>query len=224
MSETKELIPDFDAVYLNKRGPRKVSPRFDLTGKRFGKLLVLREDGRIREGRAWLCVCDCGQETRVPQGSLTRKTTPTQSCGCLLSSTAISERNTKHGLSRHPLYRTWSGILNRCYNQNSDDFQNYGGRGIVVCERWLNSFENFYRDMGEKPTPSHQIDRKNNDGPYSPENCHWVIGKINQQNKRTSLKWHLDGKVYGSLSDARASTGLSVKTVERKARVERCYP
>lgn len=202
---------------LKRHGPRKVTQRYDLTGRVFGKLTVEREDGRIRGGRAWLCVCSCGSTARVPQGSLLRSMRPTESCGCLVG------RTPKHGMSHHPLYRTWSGIITRCCDVNSEHYCNYGARGITICDRWLNSFENFYADMGEKPSPDFQIDRVNNNGPYSPENCRWVIGKINQQNKRTSIRWTIHGVTYGSLADASEALGLSQHLVRKIAVGERVY-
>lgn len=200
-----------------------VPDKFDLTGQRFGKLIVVREDGRIRASRAWLCACDCGETTRVPQGSLTRKVSPTHSCGCLLSPEEVSKRNTKHGMSRHPLYRTWSGIITRCYNKNDPSYVDYGGRGVEVCDRWLESFENFYRDMGEKPSAEYQIDRMDNDGPYSPENCHWVEPRVNQQNKRNSLVVTLKGETFGSVLHAAEVCSMSASRVMREAVVEKRY-
>lgn len=92
----------------------------------------------------------------------------------------------QHGMSDSPQYMVWITMKKRCYNRNYDEFHNYGGRGIKVCDRWRNSFSAFYQDMGSRPTKNHQIDRINNDGDYEPDNCHWVLPRTNASNRRTT--------------------------------------
>ena len=88
-----------------------------------------------------------------------------------------------HGMSKYPEYLVWKGMKSRCYNPNMDFYMNYGGRGISVCYRWVNSFSNFYEDMGPRPTPKHQIDRIDNDSNYEPGNCRWVTPVENNRKR-----------------------------------------
>lgn len=89
-----------------------------------------------------------------------------------------------HGLRKTQEYTAWSCMKDRCYRVKNTAYYNYGGRGIKVCDRWLDSFENFYNDMGKKPEPSYMLDRINNDGDYTPENCRWVSRAVNMLNRR----------------------------------------
>ena len=89
-------------------------------------------------------------------------------------------------MKKHPLYRTWATMIDRCYNKKDSNYHNYGGRGIVICKRWLSSFRNFINDMGEKPSASHSIDRINNDGNYKPSNCKWSTRAEQVRNRRCS--------------------------------------
>ena len=136
----------------------------DLTGTRFHRLLVISYAGKSR----WNCLCDCGRQKVISAGAM--QYGGTKSCGCL----SKNGKNYKHGLTKTKLYWTWTGMIQRCENPKSPRYFDYGGRGIRVCERWRESFENFKQDMGEKPSPIHSLDRINNDGDYEPANCRWA--------------------------------------------------
>lgn len=171
------------------KGPR---PHEDLTGRRFGRLVVLGRSPKPWVGKLmWLCRCDCGNEKEVQNKLLLRKKAPTRSCGCLQPDAACA-RATTHGMSHKngkayvPEYEAWQGAKKRCTNPRSRDYPDYGGRGIAMCERWFASFEAFYKDMGERPGPGWSLDRINRDGDYEPGNCRWATVKDQARNRRTS--------------------------------------
>jgi len=169
-------------------------------GKRFGRLVVVApardyitpSTGDRR--RRWLCLCDCGKEKTIHESSLSRGYT--KSCGCL-NRELVLERNALHGAAsrenRTPEFVVWVNMRQRCSNQTRPDWHNYGGRGIVVCPHWQESFEAFLSDMGERPSPQHSIDRINNDGSYAcPKccpptgNCRWATREVQTSNRRLS--------------------------------------
>lgn len=100
-----------------------------------------------------------------------------------------------HGMKGTPEYNTWCALKQRCYYKNNKRYGRYGGRGITVCERWRYSFENFYEDMGRKPTLKHSIDRIDNDGDYSPENCRWATNEQQWKNRSNTHKINFKGKI-----------------------------
>lgn len=145
----------------------------DLTGKRFGRLIVIKLIGRKNGKHIWLCECDCGKEKLITKYDL--ESGATKSCGCLQKERTIAY-HTKHGLSENcPEYKIWSAIKDRCFNKKCKHFYNYGGRGITVCDRYKNSFEEFINNLGFRISKNYTIGRINNDGHYSCGKCEECI-------------------------------------------------
>lgn len=164
----------------------------DLTGMKFGRLTVLREDGRSNDGHVkWLCQCECGNVVSVISRDLRGGQ---QSCGCYR---AIKNRklHETHGKSNTRLFHIWGGMKERCYNLKGKDYKNYGGRGILVCEEWINDFECFYNwamKSGYKDDLS--IDRIDVNGNYEPSNCRWATVKQQINNTRVNVRLTHNGK------------------------------
>lgn len=158
-------------------------------GDKFGRLTVISAGILRGRNRYWFCLCECGKEKAICYSSLASG--KSKSCGCLSASMA-SHRNTKHGKSKSPIYDVWINMKARCLNKKNTSYKDYGGRGIKICERWLN-FENFFSDMGDL-SETMQIDRKNNDGNYEPSNCQWVTRKQQSLNRRSNRRYIWKGK------------------------------
>lgn len=153
--------------------------RKELKGQRFGKLLVIEEDGRIGSNVAWICKCDCGNVTRVRANSLL--TGNTTSCGC-----GRIEAITKHNMTNTKLFNVWRTMKERCNNKSYRQYKDYGGRGISLCDEWeeFKPFMEWSLENGYKEGLS--IDRIDNDGNYCPENCRWTTVRVQSRNRRAN--------------------------------------
>jgi hypothetical protein len=154
----------------------------DLLGQRFSRLVVSKDLEENMKGHAlWECTCDCGKKVNVLAINL--RNMNTHSCGCYKSE-RVRSTVTKHGeADKAPEYFNWLALKNRCKNKSHINYHRYGGRGIKVCDRWIDSYENFVADMGRRPTNKHSVDRINPDGDYTPENCRWATPTEQANNK-----------------------------------------
>ena len=178
--------------------------RADLTGQRFGHWVALQYAGSIK----WLCRCDCGAVQTVHTGGLVYGNS-TRCWECK------REAKKTHGLSETPEYKIWGGIIKRCYNPRNRAYRLYGGRGIVVCDRWRHDAAAFVADMGPRPSTRHSVDRIDNDGPYSPENCRWATYLEQGQNTTRSRKITHDGETLTAAAWARR-LGVTWGAVEQR--------
>lgn len=161
----------------------------DIIGERFGRLVVMERAPVSSTGHSmWKCTCDCGKDTVCAGSRLWNGYT--RSCGCLRHDTGVKNGRAtlRHGMCGTPEYRSWLSMIQRCTNANSKVYTQHGARGIKVCARWRHSFENFYADMGLRPSDEHSLDRyPNNDGNYEPGNCRWATMQEQSRNRRTNV-------------------------------------
>jgi hypothetical protein len=189
-------------------------------GTRFGRLTVVEftkikvntTNSAYKKGffnaRACICICECGKKNIIVR--VCNLGTNTFSCGCMIKEKFT---NFKHGMAKkHPAYNTWQHMKGRCTNSNNHNYKNYGGRGITICDRWLNSFENFWEDMGEIWQKGLSIERINNNGNYTKENCIWNNYIEQANNRRSNLQFFYDNK-WWNCEDLAAHLGLAKSTI-----------
>lgn len=192
--------------------------QFDLVGKIKGRLIVLSFHHVKDEKSFWLCQCQCGNQKVIARNSIVDNKSGTKSCGCLSMEKKIAGKHgyAKHGHKKSAEYRCWISIKDRCYNKrNKRAYRDYGGRGIIVCDRWLHSYENFLADMGRAPSPKHSIDRKDNDGNYEPSNCRWATPKIQGNNQQKTVRVNYKGVIH-TLFELSLMYGVPQKTIYKR--------
>lgn len=183
-------------------------PLSELIKKKYGRLTILKEATPVvsnsnRKIRKFYCLCDCGVEKIIDLGAL--RFGSIISCGCY-----NKELKTKHSLSRTKEYSSWYDMIRRCTNKNGKYYHRYGGRGIMVCDRWMN-LENFYKDMGKKPTSNHTLERINNNGNYEPKNCKWASMSDQSRNRSSNIKYKGE-----CAKDASIRLGGNVRLVHKR--------
>lgn len=202
--ESESIV--FQPLPKNKRFKNRV-------GEVRGKLTVIgyggSDDYSYYKVHYWICKCACGNTSKVAASNFSADRT--KSCGCNRV-LAASITRTRHGRSRTSEHGTWCAIKQRCGNPNSGCYPRYGGRGIKVCDRWLESFENFFEDMGPKPSRRHSIDRINNDGNYEPGNCRWATQIVQSHNSSASTNLTLNGETK-CIKEWADHAGISVKSM-----------
>lgn len=159
---------------------------------RYGRLTVTGEIGAN-----WQVRCDCGIEKIVRRKEVLRRDKGLRSCGCLQREAVAKtgrERNRTHGMKNTATWRTWSSMKSRCLNPNNGAYGRYGGAGITVCDRWL-TFENFFADMGERPSGT-TIGRRDKNGPYDATNCRWATKRTQARNRGSNVTMQVDGRDY----------------------------
>jgi hypothetical protein len=177
-------------------------------GERFGMLVIV---DRVRLGRKLLvrCKCDCGNTKDFELWYV--ETGKRASCGCIFK---------RHGMFGTPEYKAWQSMRSRCNAPGTRQYKNYGGRGIRVCESWSQSFDNFYRDMGNRPSDGHSLDRIDVNGNYEPSNCRWADSITQANNKRDTRYLTLNGETH---SIAEWSRIIGVKQASISSRLFRGY-
>lgn len=192
--------------------------RIDMTGQRFASVVAIAPADKCSSGDVrWSFRCDCGS-TFTTNGYAVR-------CGRVISCPACAAERSrlasvKHGETESAEFKIWTGMLTRCFNTHAKAYENYGGRGITVCDRWRNDFPAFLADMGRRPSPRHSVERKDNDGNYEPNNCVWATREEQGRNKRNNVRVTIDG-VTRTLVEWAEISGLSYETIYQRHLVGR---
>lgn len=198
----------------------KMNKQIDLTGQIFYNLSVIgkHNEKTIHGALRWNCMCVCGNI--VIHTACNLKSGSVKSCGCKFKS-LMQDAIVTHGRSNTPEYNIWTEIKQRTNNTNNNYYSNYGGRGITVCDRWKNSFINFYQDMGPRPTDLHSIDRINNEGNYEPNNCRWATIEEQANNRTTNIKYMFNGDMR-TLAQIAKQTNICYENLRRRLKRGQC--
>jgi len=189
----------------------------DLGGMRFKRLTVLERGPNSKSNATqWFCLCDCGNVVVVIGKHL--KSGHTNSCGCWKIYV-----NTRHGGYNSREYKAWIGMKSRCNDKHSVGYSCYGGRGIKICNKWLNSFENFLKDVGKCPTGL-TLDRINNNKGYEPNNCRWATKEQQFANMQKSRVWVLGENIFGSMGIAAKHLGVSRSAINSWCGLNKSWP
>ena len=190
-----------------------MAKRIDITGQKFNYLTAIKYVDYDKNHRSrWLFKCDCGNEKILD--SLWVRKGNIKSCGCYNSRVA-TERMIKHGLAKTKEHSAWCNIKGRCFNPNEKSYKYYGARGITVCDRWLDSFENFFEDMGYAPSHKHSIDRIDVNGNYEPSNCRWATDKQQGRNKTNNINITYKNEIH-CLAEWCEILNLKYKTIQNR--------
>ena len=186
-------------------------PKNDLTGQKFGRLTVISFSHMDISISKWLCKCECGTERILIGSSLKNGTT--KSCGCLRKE-RITSSLTIHDKSRTSIHNLWVAMRQKCDNKNNKYYVDNGGRGIKVCDRW-HIFENFYEDMGDKPTDIHMLSRLDNNGDFSSDNCKWISLEEHVKNRKNRRELNFDSKIH-SIAEWSIISGTRPTTIQAR--------
>lgn len=162
----------------------------------------------------WLCICECGTKKIFNGPSLRRGAV--YSCGC-----KRRPLENGHGFTGTPEHNIWRGMLSRCYNLNSPQYEYYGGRGITVCEEWKEDYTAFFYAVGPRPSKNHSIERINTDGNYEPSNCKWATQKEQCRNRRNNVRYKHQGR---NLTLSEWAEILNMKEITLRKRLEAGWP
>lgn len=200
----------------------KIIPSSELIGKVYGQLTIIEDLGVIQIKSAKRhCVrvrCSCGNSKVIFLSTLMKTKNPTLSCGCLLRK-ITADRNRKHDLCGHPLYYIWAGMIDRCYNHNARQYDDWGGRGIFVCDKWRHDFKAFYEwalSLGWQK--GLDLDRQNNNDGYSPYNCRFVVRAVSNRNKRNNVYISYNGE-NKTLVEWSEVLGIPYKRLHSRVRI-----
>lgn len=189
----------------------------NIVGNRYARLLVLSFAGKLHHRSTWLCQCDCGNTKIVSSDYLRSQRTKIKSCGCYGIENPSAK---KHGeANKTKEYKVWVSMKKRCNDPKTIDFKYWGGKGIKVCERWLD-YNNFLADMGRCPT-GHSIDRINSNGDYELSNCRWATQVEQQNNRSNNIKFEYNGEIISIVGLAKK---LSVPDTAVRSRFYRGWP